>query len=167
MKISVPILLSFLLWSSVACSQDVTLVYSEMQFHIPDGYSVIGSTDLAGGMLAFRYSEERGKKYITFTSIKDNKTSDHGCLIGEFYNELFSPSKTTNCNKKHLDELKETLLKNRVTKVWRSSNAVFNYLKFDNSSDSIVFVCKNDGTTIQIDSDFFTEEDYKNLFDND
>jgi hypothetical protein len=63
------VFLAAILWSSVAYSQDVLLIYSGMKFHVPGGYSVIGSTDLAGGLLAFRYGDERGKDYIALTDI--------------------------------------------------------------------------------------------------
>jgi hypothetical protein len=164
MKNSSIILLALLLCSCVAYSKNISLVYSEMRFNIPQGYNIIGSADLAGGMLTFRYGNKKGKGYIAFTDITHESTSDYGCPTGEFYIELFAPSEITKCNKKLLDELSETLLKNRVKRVWETPNVVINYLESKNSSEKIVFVCKKDGRTVQVDSDFLTEAGFRKMF---
>jgi hypothetical protein len=164
MKNKALILLALLQCSCIAYSQDISLVYSEMRFNIPSGYSIIGSTDLAGGMLAFRYGSERGKDYIAFTDITYKSDSDYGCQISDFYIELFTPSKNTKCNKKHLNDLSEALFKNKVKKVWRSSNVIINYLKSKDNSESLVFVCAKGGGTVQVDSDFLTEDGFRKMF---
>jgi hypothetical protein len=148
----------------MAYSQDVPLVFSDMRFNIPNGYSIIGSTDLAGGMLAFRYGNTKGKDYIAFSNITNKSDNDYGCPVGEFYIELFTPSETTRCNKKYLDDLANALFTDKVKKVWRSQNVIINYLKSKNNKESLIFVCKKDGVTVQVDSDFLTEDGFQKMF---
>lgn len=157
-------LFTLLLWSCVACSQDVTLAFSESRYRIPDGYSAIVSTDLMGGMLAFKYDNEKGRKYISFTDITNDSAIDYGCPPGEFYTELFSPSNATTCNKKQLNALSEILLKDGVKRVWKAPNVVLNYVKYGDGSGSSVFVCKNDGVTVQVESSFLSEDGFRKMF---
>jgi hypothetical protein len=148
----------------MVCSKDVALAYSDMRFNIPEGYSVIVSSDLMNGMLAFKYGDEKGRKYIAFSDITNDSAIDYGCPPGEFYVELFSPSGETKCNKKELDSLTEVLLKSGVTKIWKSSNVVFNYIEFKDDTGSSVFICGEDGRTVQVDSSFLTEKGYQRMF---
>jgi hypothetical protein len=164
MKRKISIIFVFLLWSCAACSKDVLLAYSDMRFQIPDGYSVIVSTDLMNGMLAFKYGEEKGRKFISFSDITNDSAIDYGCPPGEFYTELFSPSGKTKCNKRELDALSDVLLKDGITKIWKTPNTVFNYIEFGDSSGSSVFICKKDGGAIQVDSSFLTEDGFRKMF---
>jgi hypothetical protein len=117
-------------------------------------------------MLAFRYGEERGKKFITFTDKTYDSSIDNGCSPREFYIELFTPSGTTTCHSKELDALSEGFLKGSIKKVWRTSDTVYNYLDTGGDAGSFLFVCREDGKTIKINSDFLTEEGYRKMSGN-
>ncbi|MCU7853836.1 MAG: hypothetical protein KZQ80_16675 [Candidatus Thiodiazotropha sp. (ex Monitilora ramsayi)] len=145
-------------------SQDVSLVYSEMSFYIPDGYKVIVTSDIGGGMLAFKYGDEKGSNFIALSDKTNDLSIDYGCPPGEFYIELFSPSGSTKCHKRELDALSEGFLKDGVKKVWKTSNTVFNYLDTGDSVGSFVFICRDDGKTIKVSSDFLSEDDFRKMF---
>lgn len=165
MKMKSMIAFALLLRSCTACSKDVVLDYSEMRFHIPDGYSVIISTDLMNGMLAFKYDAEKGKKFLAFSDVTNDSSIDYGCSPGEFYVELFEPTGATKCNKRALDAATKGLLNEGVAKTWKTSNIIIYYLKFKEGPESLAFVCKKDGRTVQVDSSFLTENDFRKMFE--
>jgi hypothetical protein len=134
-----------------------------MRFKVPDGYSVIGSMDQGGGMLAFRYGKEKGKNYIAFSDKTNDSSIDYGCPPGEFYTELFSPTGSTGCHKKELDILTEGFLKGGVIKVWKTSNIIINYLNTGRDAGSFVFICRDDGKLIKVNSDFLTENGFQKM----
>jgi hypothetical protein len=120
---------------------------------------------LGNNMLAFRYGEERGKRFVAFSDISNDKIIDYGCPVGEFYIEHFSPTGTTSCHKRELDALTDGFLKGSIKKVWETPDAVYNYLSNEHDLRSFVFICRKDGKTFQVDSDFLTEDDYRKMFD--
>ncbi len=160
------ILFIFLLFlcSRATYAKDVLLDHLGMTFTIPDGYHVIVSTDMGNNMLAFIYGKEKGKKFIALTDLTNDTAIDYGCAPGKFYIELFTPTGHTKCHKKELDILSKEFLKGGIAKVWKSQNAVLNYLKLDDEKKSFVFICREDGRTIQVDSDFLTEDGYRKMF---
>jgi hypothetical protein len=145
-------------------AQDMPLNHLGMTFSIPDGYQVIVSSDMGNNMLAFIYGEEKGKKFIAFTDLTKDTAIDYGCPPDQFYSELFTPTGRTKCHKRELDILSKGFLKDGVTKVWKSQDAVLNYLRLDNDGKSFVYICREDGRTIQVDSDFLTEDGYRTMF---
>lgn len=164
MKNKISILFALLLCSCVTYAQDILLDHLGMTFNIPDGYHVIVSTDIGNNMLAFVYGKEKGKKFIAFTDLTNDKAIDYGCAPGKFYTELFTPSGRTKCHKKELDILSKGFLDGGITKVWKSKSAILNYLRLSDGKKSFVFVCGEDGRTIQVDSDFLTEDGFRGMF---
>jgi hypothetical protein len=163
MKNKISIFFLLLLCSRMINAQDMLLNHLGMTFSIPDGFSVIVSSDMGNNMLAFMYGEKKGKKFIAFTDLTNDTAIDYGCPPGQFYTELFSPTGRTKCHERELDILAEGFLKGGVTKVWKSQDATLNYLRFDEEEKTFVYICRADGRTIQIDSDFLTEDVFRGM----
>jgi hypothetical protein len=117
-----------------------------------------------GNMLAFKYDDKKGGKFISFSDITKDTAIDYGCPPGEFYTELFLPSNTTKCNKRELDALTEILFKDGIKRIWKTPNVVFNYIKHEDGSGSSAFVCRKDGRTVQVDSNFLSEDGFRKMF---
>jgi hypothetical protein len=163
MKTWITSLLALLLTSCASVSQDVDLIYSDTRLRIPGGYTIIGSKDLGGDMLAFRYGEVRGKDYIAISDKTDDASIDYGCRPAEFYNELFSPSDSTKCHTKELEVLREELLGDGLIKIWKAPGTTINYLDTKKDTGSFIFICYDNGKTIEINSDILAEGDYQKM----
>jgi hypothetical protein len=151
------------LTSCASTSQNVDLLYSDTKLVIPGGFSLIGSKDMNGNMLAFRYGKVRGKDYISISNKTNDDSIDYGCAPVEFYNELFTPTGSTICHEKQLNLLRDEFLGNGAIKTWEAPNLTINYLDTSKNAGSFVFICHEDGNIIEINSDFLTENDYKKM----
>lgn len=69
----------------VQAGNHVELVYSDLRFGIPAGFTVVGDIGDSQNMLIFRYGDEPGKQFLAFTDMTNDQTVDYGCPAGTFF----------------------------------------------------------------------------------
>ncbi|MDY6943653.1 MAG: hypothetical protein SVU69_11670 [Pseudomonadota bacterium] len=140
------------------------LKYSGLAFVLPSDFRVIGDLGGQENILIFRYSEQKGKNYVAFTDMSNDKSLDYGCHVNEFFNILFSPIENSSCNEKTLRIMSETFVSGAQTNVWKSDNYIFNYSETEEKT--FLFISGKDGKLVKIDSDFLDDGAYKQITKN-
>jgi len=156
------IVVSFLMLTLNACSQsDIELLYSDLKINLPGEFTLIGNVGGNDNILIIRYGDEKGKKYVAFTDMTNDKSLDYGCPVKVFFEELFSGSNDSGCNAKNLSIFRETFVDNKEVEVWKAGSYIVNYS--GGKGKSFVFVSGDDGKLVKVDSDFLKKEHYKKL----
>lgn len=66
----------------IQAGDDIELMYSDLRFSIPAGFTVVGDIDDSQNMLIFRYGDEPGKRFLALADMTDDQTVNYGCPTG-------------------------------------------------------------------------------------
>ncbi len=155
----------FSIFSAVACASSdndrVDLRYSGFQFDVPSGAEAIGSTGGKDNFLVLRYGQDKGKKYLAFTDMTNDDSVEYGCAPVKFYVAVFSADVDADCNGEQISAFKQVFLSDDESSVWKGSDAnVFYTLS---SGVGYLFLVKDSGRVIKIDSDFLSKAELKKV----
>lgn len=153
--------LSLIFAMSAYSQPDVELRYSDLKISLPSKFTLIGDAGGSDNILIIRYGKEKGKKFIAFTDMANDKSIEFGCPVNVFFQDLFSGSDATSCNEKNLDIFRETFITNKDVEMWSVGNYVVNYS--GGKDKSFAFISGKDGKLVKVDSDFLSKDDYKKL----
>jgi len=142
--------------------QSIELIYSNTQFKIPAGFSVIADAFGTDNILVFRYGDVKSKRYLTFTDMTSDSSVEYGCGVATFYTVLFSARKDKTCNKENLMILSDVFVKDRDIEVWSYGSYQISYSS--GKKDSVVFLAGPDEKLVKIDTDFLEKEQVKSMF---
>ena len=121
---------------------------------------MIGDVGGEDNILIIRYGSDKGKNYIAFTDMTNDKSLDYGCPIKVFFDDLFSGDDST-CNAENLSIMRETFIDNKDVELWQVGGYTVRYSGGKNKS--FAFVSAEDGKLVKVDSDFLKKERYKAL----
>ncbi len=138
------------------------LIYSDLKFTLPGNFTLIGNFGGKDNILIFRYGNKKGRNYIAFTDMTNDKSIDYGCSSNIFYIDLFSKNSSTSCNKDEIKILSTVFVDNNEIATWKTKKYTLNYSS--NHTKSFVFISGKNGKLIKIDSDFINKDDFKNMF---
>ncbi|HFB63994.1 MAG TPA: hypothetical protein ENJ60_00500 [Aeromonadales bacterium] len=139
------------------------LIYSELKFNLPGNFTLVGDLGGKDNILIFRYGDKKGKNYIAFTDMTNDKSIDYRCSPSIFYMDLFSKNNNTRCNKEKINILNTVFIDNNEIITWKTEKYTLNYSSDHNKA--FVFISGKDGKLIKIDSDFISRKEFKSMFE--
>ena len=152
--------LFLMLTMSVHAEPEVELLYSDLKVKLPGQFTLIGDVGGEDNILIIRYGSDKGKNYIAFTDMTNDKSLDYGCPIKVFFDDLFSGDDST-CNAENLSIMRETFIDNKDVELWQVGGYTVRYS--GGKDKSFAFISAEDGKLVKVDSDFLKKERYKTL----
>jgi len=164
MNVYIAAIFSFLLSLSCTASdqpQRTALIYDGYTFSIPDNPLLIASNAGDENLLILKYSAEKGKQYLSFSNINEDKSLNINCDAKIFFDYVFSEHAGNECNKDEIDSFKKIFITQQDTGTWRGKKMTIHYSI--SSEQSFMFAFGVDGKAIKIDTDFLSKSDLKNI----
>lgn len=131
------------------------LLYSGHVFSVPQQSLVIASLGGNDNILVLRYGPEKGKKYLAFSNMNDDKSTDYGCKQTDFFKALFTTSPDNGCNLEQLTAFKSVFVQDHEVGKWAGDKLTV-YFSIG-GKQSFLFVFDTAGKAIKIDTDFMSK----------
>jgi len=148
---------------SIAETNTTRFIYSSLDFYIPSNPTVVGSKAGYDNFVFFRYGDEKGKRFLAFSNMTNDKSVNYGCSAENFYAKLIDENKDYSCNKTEIESFKKYFASNSETGKWNGDNFTSYY--FYNIEKSFLFIFK-DNTSIKIDTNFLSLNELKDIVRN-
>lgn len=147
----------------IRAGDHVELVYSELRFSIPAGFTVVGDIGDSQNMLIFRYGDEPGKQFLAFADMTDDQTVDYGCPAGTFFKAVFFETTAAECDQTLIQAMQENFVVGRKVDTW--SKDTYSLAYSSHGDKAFLFVIGDDAKLLKIDSDFLDGESLKRIAD--
>jgi len=147
--------------SSAFASSAVDLVYSDLKFEVPGEFSVIGDAGGNQNILIFRYSDQRGKRFLAFSDMTNDETIDYGCPSYVFFSKVFDLSDNSSCNDDNIEIMRDTFVEGRDVEAWSIND--YEVVYSGSGKKSYAFIIGNYGKLLKIDSDFLGIEAFRSI----
>ncbi|KPP97671.1 hypothetical protein [Marinobacter sp. HL-58] len=157
---AVALILSF----GVQAGDHIEVVFSDLRFNIPAGFTVVGDIGDSQNMLVFRYGDEPGKQFLAFSDMTDDQTVNYGCPVGTFFEAVFFETNAAECDQALIQAMQENFVVGRDVATW--SQDTYSLAYSDHGNKAFLFVIGEDSKLLKIDSDFLDGESLKRLADN-
>lgn len=159
---------AFLILALLGCNSakppiKTNVVYLNNHFYIPPQPTLAGTLGNNADLLIFRYSNEKGKKYVAFSNLKNDITIDLGCPLETFFEDLFEGETSNSCDNNQLSAFKKSFIEGHKIKTYTLGNR--NAFYSAGESINFIFVFDKNGNAIKIESDFLVEADLPSLFE--
>ena len=145
----------------VQASDHVGLIYSDLRFSIPAGFTVVGDIGDSQNMLIFRYGDEPGKQFLAFADMTDDQTVNYGCPAGTFFEAVFFETTAAECDQTLIQAMQENFVIGREVATWLQDTYSLAYS--DHGNKAFLFVIDEDAKLLKIDSDFLDGESLKRI----
>lgn len=145
----------------VQAGDHVELVYSDLRFNIPTGFTVVGDIGDSQNMLIFRYGDEPGKQFLAFADMTDDQTVAYGCPSGTFFEAVFFEAAAAECDQTLIQAMQENFVIGRDVATW--SQDTYSLAYSDHGNKAFLFVIGEDAKLLRIDSDFLDGESLKRI----
>lgn len=156
------ILLVFLI-SGCASSQPIHLKYEGESYYIPSGVEELGSTGDRENFLVFKYSREKGKRYLAFSNSESIEKGD--CSYSEFFSSVIQKDEIHgSCDKDKLEVFRDAFNSGLGTGHWRI-NGLDHYYFITEHTGTFVFRVLSSDEIIKVDSDFLSPEELYSIFE--
>ncbi len=152
---------AFALSFAVKADSRIELVYSDLKFNIPAGFTLVGDIGDSLKLLAFRYGDEPGKRFLAFADMTHDQTLDYGCTPGTFFRAVFFATAPNQCDQALIKAMQENFVTDRKVATWSQDSYSLAYS--DHGKKAFLFVIGEDGKLLRIDSDFLSGESLKQI----
>lgn len=143
----------------LASEEDVRFIYSGFDFIVPSGAVVFGAQGGSDNFTFFRFGEQKGKYYLSFTDIT-SESPGYGCEAKVFYSHLAGVSGASTCSKSEIDSFKKVFVGDSEVGEWLGKELAAYYFYGAEKSHMFIF-SKN--RIIKIDTDFLSKSDLKHI----
>lgn len=155
------LLISLLPSLAIGGEREVRFIYSGLEFLVPSGAVVFGAEGGGDNFTFFRFSDQKGKNYLTFTDIT-YESIDYGCGAKEFFAHLAGVSGPSTCSKSEIESFKKLFVGNSEVGEWSGKELIAYYFYGSDKSHMLVF--SND-KIIKIDTDYLAKPDLRKIVD--
>ena len=156
-------ILLVVLISGCASSQSVHLRYEGESYYLPSGVEEIGATGDSENFLVFKYSREKGKKYLAFSNSESIEKGD--CNYSEFFSAVIQKDGTrSSCDKYKLEAFRDAFISSSGAGHWKINGLDHYYFITERTGTFVFRVLPND-EIIKIDSDFLSPEELYSIFE--
>ena len=156
------ILLVFFI-SGCVSSQSIHLRYDGQSYYLPSGVEEIGAIGDRGNFLVFKYSREKGKKYLAFSNSESIKKGD--CDYSEFFSSVIQKDDTrSSCDKDKLEAFRDAFTSGSGPGHWQI-NGLDHYYFITERTGTFVFRVLSSDEIIKVDSDFLSPEELYSIFE--
>ena len=147
--------------AATAQGGDMRVLYHQYDFYVPENPHLTAYLGSDNEILAIKYSQEQGKKYIAFNREIDFKTG--GCPLATFFNQVLD-DEDQGCGKGAIKSFQAVFVNNRESGQWSGGGHQFFY--FLSPRRSTVFVISNetDGELYKVESDYLDKAGIKAIF---
>lgn len=147
--------------SALHADNRIELVYSDLRFSIPAGFTLVGDIGDSQNLLVFRYGDEPGKRFLAFADMTDDQTLDYGCAPGPFFRAVFFATAADKCDQALIKAMQDNFVTDQKVATWRQDSYSLAYS--DHGKKAFLFVIGEDGELLRIDSDFLSGESLKQI----
>lgn len=157
------LLLTLAITSVTACAQSdqtITAVFSGMKFQVPSAPVIIGALGQSNDILLIKYSNDPGKRYISFSA--EDSLDTGGCEVGAFFEAVLEKSSEGECEKSAVESFQSVFVEGTGLGVWEGEDRNYYYFLSD-SERSFVFFSSQAGHLVKLESDFLEARDFRAL----
>ncbi|MAR89396.1 MAG: hypothetical protein CML06_00735 [Pseudomonadales bacterium] len=144
---------------ATAGEKDIKFIYSGFEFTVPSGARVFGAQGGRDNFTFFRFSDQKGKDYLSFTDIT-SESPDYGCSVQEFYAHIAGVSETSTCSKPEIESFKKVFVGDSEVGEWTGKDMTAYYFYGADRSHLLVFAKDR---IIKIDTDHLTKPKLKKI----
>tara|TARA_R110001606_G_scaffold390070_1_gene556759 strand:+ start:1218 stop:1715 length:498 start_codon:yes stop_codon:yes gene_type:complete len=156
------ILLVFFI-SGCSSSQSIHLRYEGESYYLPNGVEEIGALGDRDSFLVFKYSREKGKKYLAFSSSESIEKGD--CDYSEFFSSVIQKDDTRSpCDKDKLAAFRDAFTSGSGAGHWKI-NGLDHYYFITEHTGTFVFKVLSSDAILKIDSDFLDPEELYSIIE--
>lgn len=134
-----------------ATTTDFKVVYSGLNFYIPDQVVAVGSAGGDDNFLGFKYSKRPGERFIAFS--KENGLGTGGCDYPTFFQQVLKLTDSKTCELSAVASFRTVFDVGSRSGVWRDGKHEVYYFPGDNGK-IFAFLVLDDQNIVRIDSDF-------------
>jgi len=143
----------------MAGQKEVRFIYSGFDFIVPSGAVVVGTQGGGDNFTFFRFSDKKGKDYLSFTDITSEST-DYGCSVKEFYAHLAGVSGASKCSQVEIESFKKIFVGDSEAGEWSGNELIAYYFCGSEKSHMLVFIKDK---IIKVDTDHLAKSDLKRI----
>lgn len=157
--------LFLLVFLIAGCAQNTPLhlKYEGQSYYIPGGVEEVGSLGDDEHFLVFKYSREKGEKYLAFSNPGSIEKGD--CDYSEFFNSVIRKDVAESpCDQRSLEAFRDSFTSGPDAGHWQT-NGLDHYYFVTEQAGTFIFTVLSGEEVIKIDSDFLMPEDLYSIIE--
>ncbi len=154
-------LLGLLALAATAQGNAMRVVYKQFDFYIPEDPVLVAYLGTNSEILAVKYSEQQGKKYVSFG--REHGLTKNGCPLATFFEEVLRKS-IEDCHEGAVKSFQAVFANDADSGSWSGASHKFFYFISKNQSTVFVLPEEPGDTLYKVESDYLDKAGVKAIF---